>query len=257
MPNGKRFQPAAHFFCAAKSSFMKQLPFYIPAVFILATIFTVYVFYRASQRSSKLLLTVFSWLVLQSTLALTGFFTVTNHFPPRFLLLMFIPATAIVLLFSTKKGRTFAEGFNERQLTLLHSVRVVIELVLFWLFLNQEMPKLMTFEGRNVDLFSGLTAPLVYYFGFIRNKIGARTMIGWNIVCLFILLFTVSNAVLSAPTPFQKFGFDQPTVAVLYYPFVWLPGVIVPVVIFSHIVTIKILLKKMQHPIAEPLIIAA
>lgn len=236
---------------------MKQLPFYIPAVFILAAIFTIYIFYTASQRNRNLLLVIFIWLVVQSVLALSGFFAVTTSLPPHFLLLMVVPAAALVFIFSTAKGRTLTEGFNVQQLTLLHSVRVVIELVLFWLFLNRQMPKLMTFEGRNFDLFSGLSAPLVYYFGFVKNKMGVKTILLWNIVCLFILLFTVGNAVLSAPTPFQRFGFEQPTVAVLYYPFVWLPGLIVPVVVFSHLAAIRILLKKRKQQAARQFAIAA
>lgn len=28
----------------------------------------------------------------------------------------------------------------------------------------------MTFEGRNFDILSGLSAPLVYYFGFGGNR---------------------------------------------------------------------------------------
>ena len=54
----------------------------------------------------------------------------------------------------------------------------------------------------------------------------------------------VVNAILSAPFTFQQFAFDQPNVAVLYFPFVWLPCFIVPVVLFSHLVLIRQLLKK-------------
>ena len=116
-------------------------------------------------------------------------------------------------------------------------------MVLFFLFLNKALPKLMTFEGRNFDLIAGLTAPLVYYYGFKRRKIATPAILAWNFICLAILLFTIGNAILSAPTPFQKFGFGQPTIAVLYFPFVWLPGVVVPLVIMSHLVTIRALLK--------------
>jgi hypothetical protein len=105
----------------------------------------------------------------------------------------------------------------------------------------------MTFEGRNFDLISGLTAPLVYYFGMVRKKLGVNTMLVWNFACLLILLFTVSNAILSAPTPFQKFAFDQPAIAVFYFPFIWLPGVVVPLVIFSHLISIRVLLKEVKH----------
>ena len=257
MPNDKRFDAGKNFFCGAKSTLMKQLPFYIPAVFILATLVTIYVFYRASQRNNKMLLFIFIWLVLQSVIALSGFFTTTNNLPPRFVLLLIVPAVSIIAIVSSRRGRAFADVFNVRQLTALHSVRIAIELVLYWLFLYKGMPKLMTFEGRNLDLLSGLTAPLIYYFGFVTLRIATKTIVFWNFACLFILLFTVGNAVLSAPTPFQQFAFDQPAVAVLHFPFVWLPGIIVPVVIFSHIAAIRILLKKIKRPVAQRLVSAS
>lgn len=68
-------------------------------------------------------------------------------------------------------------------------------------------------------------------------------LLAWNFVCLGILLFIVINAVLSVPTVFQQFAFDQPCVAVLYFPFVWLPGMLVLLVYFSHQVIIRRLLK--------------
>jgi len=150
------------------------------------------------------------------------------------------------------QGKNFCWRFNLKTLTLLHSIRIAIEMVLFWLFLNKVMPQLMTFEGRNFDLTSGITAPLIYYFGFVKGKIGAKAMLAWNFICLAILLFTVSNAILSAPTPLQQFAFEQPTTAVFYFPFVWLPGIVVPLVIFSHLISIRLLIKEIkQRDIAQ------
>lgn len=226
---------------------MDHLPFYIPVVFILTTFLTIYLFYSASNKNMKFLIIVLLWLTLQSVIALTGFFTVTNTLPPRFLLLIIIPFIGLIILLSTTKGRLFMDGFNVKTLTLLHSIRVSIEIVLFWLFLNKAAPQLMTFEGRNFDLISGITASLVYYFGFIKRKLSLKTMLVWNFICLAILLFTVSNAVLSAPTPLQKLAFDQPTVAVVYFPFIWLPGVVVPLVASSHVITIRSFLKEVKH----------
>ena len=68
----------------------------------------------------------------------------------------------------------------------------------------------------------------------------------WNVCCLLILGVTVSVAIMSMPTPFQQFGFDQPTVAVFYFPFVWLPGIVVPVVYFSHLVAIRKLWREIS-----------
>jgi hypothetical protein len=226
---------------------MSNLPFYIPAGFVFTTFLTIYLFYNASGKNLKLLMMLAIWMTIQSAVAATGFFTIENTIPPRFLLLLLPPLITILIVFSNVKGRLFVQSFNIEALTLLHSVRIAAEMVLLGLFLHKTMPQLMTFEGRNFDLLSGLTAPIVYYFGFVKKKLGKKAILAWNFTCLAILLFTVTNAVLSAPTPFQKFAFDQPTIAVLYFPFVWLPGVVVPLVIFSHLITIHSLLKQLRH----------
>jgi hypothetical protein len=54
-------------------------------------------------------------------------------------------------------------------------------------------------------------------------------------------------AILSAPGLFQTRAFDQPNVGVLYFPFVWLPGFIVPAVLLSHLVVLTKLLFSKQH----------
>ena len=221
---------------------MNQLPIYLTILFILITFFTVLLFYKASNRNRTLLLVILIWITVQTVVALTGFFTVTNTIPPRIILLLALPLAIIAGTMVTMKGRRFIEGFDVKELSLLHTIRIGVELVLFLLFLNKALPQLMTFEGRNFDLLVGISAPLIYYYGFIKRKLSTRAIVTWNIVSLAILSFTVVNAILSAPTPFQKFGFEQPTVAVLYFPFVWLPGVVVPLVIMSHLVTIRSLL---------------
>ena len=35
--------------------------------------------------------------------------------------------------------------------------------------------------------------------------------------------------------PFQKFGFEQPNKAITYFPFILLPALIVPLVIWTHL----------------------
>jgi hypothetical protein len=227
--------------------FMNQIPIYVSIVFILTTLLTVFLFYKASNRNRKFLWIIMVWLIIQSAIAITGFFIVTKTLPPRFILLIALPFASILVIFSSSKGKTFIDDFDLGKLALLHTIRIPIEIVLFWLFLNKAVPQLMTFEGRNFDLISGITSPLVYYFGFVKKKLGVKPMLAWNFICLLILLFTVSNAILSAPFTFQKFAFDQPTIAVFYFPFVWLPGIVVPLVVFSHLISIRLLLKQWRN----------
>jgi len=114
-----------------------------------------------------------------------------------------------------------------------------VELMLLWLFMHKAVPQLMTFEGRNFDILSGLSAPFIYYFGFVKKSLGKPVILIWNFICLGLLLNIVVNAVLSVPTPLQQFAFDQPNIAILYFPFVWLPCCVVPIVLLSHLAVIR------------------
>ncbi|HQW96450.1 MAG TPA: hypothetical protein PLU58_11640, partial [Saprospiraceae bacterium] len=64
-----------------------------------------------------------------------------------------------------------------------------------------------------------------------------------NILCSGLLLNVVVIALLSAQTPFQKLAFDQPNIGVTFFPFVWLPSVVVPIVLIGHLAAIRQLLK--------------
>ncbi len=221
---------------------MENLPIYISVVFALTTILSVGLFYKATYNSKTTLVVLIAWLALQAFIGLADFYTVANTTPPRFLLLVLPPLLSIVVLFSTLKGRQFIDSLDIKTLTFLHIVRIPVELVLFWLFIHNTVPQLMTFEGRNFDILAGLTAPLIVYFGFTKKQLGRKVVLLWNFICLGLLLNIVFNGVLSAPFPFQQFAFDQPNIALLHFPFVWLPGCVVPLVLLSHLVSIKQLL---------------
>jgi len=90
-----------------------------------------------------------------------------------------------------------------------------------------------------MDILAGITAPIVGFFGVSKSKMGKTSLLVWNFVCLGLLLNIVINAILSAPSPFQQFGFDQPNVAILNFPFSWLPAFIVPLVLFAHLAAIR------------------
>jgi len=222
---------------------MEHLPIYIPIVFVLTTLLTVGLLYKAVNQSKQVIIIVYVWLALQLVVSLTGFYTVTNIMPPRFGLLLLPPVVLIIAIFFTAKGRLFIDGFDVKTLTLLHVVRIPVELTLYWLFVHKTVPQLMTFEGRNFDILCGLTAPVIYYFGYIKNVLHKNVLIAWNIICLMLLANIVVTAVLAAPFPFQKVAFNQPNIALFYFPFVWLPAFIVPAALLAHLVSLRRLMK--------------
>jgi hypothetical protein len=218
---------------------MENVAYYVHVVFIITTLITIYFFYKAAHQSKTVLTIITGWLIIQSIISLNGFYTITNTIPPRFLLAIAPPLLFILILFATARGRSFIDRLDIKALTLLHIVRILVELVLWWLFVQKTIPQIMTFEGRNPDILSGITVPVVYYFAFVRKKISNKVVLVWNIVCLLLLFNIVTTAILAAPTPFQQLAFDQPNIAVLYFPFIWLPCCIVPLVFFAHLVAIR------------------
>ena len=99
------------------------------------------------------------------------------------------------------------------------------------------------FAGGNFDILSGLSAPVLFYMGFAKKRVHVRLLLIWNFICLGLLINIVVHAILSAPFPFQQLAFDQPNIAILYFPYVWLPGFIVPLVLLSHLAAIRQLVK--------------
>lgn len=223
---------------------MEHLPRYIALLFAFTSLLTLGIFYKASHYSRTTLIVLLVWMALQFIIGRSGFYTVTNSFPPRFVLMVFPPLLVIVALFVSKKGRAYVDALDIKSLTLLHTVRIFVELVLYLLCVHKVVPQLMTFEGRNFDILSGLSAPVIYYFAFVRKSLGKRTLVIWNLVCVALLLTIVFNAVFSAPFPFQKFALEQPNIAVLYAPFNWLPAFVVPLALLSHLAAFKQLLSR-------------
>ena len=231
---------------------IENLPVYISLIFALTTLLTLFLFYRAVRKSTfakkavTVLVCLTIWLILQAALTLNGVYSDdTTSIPPKIVLFGVLPAIlTIILLFITRNGRQLVDALPLWDITFLNIVRIPVELILFWLFLNKAVPQLMTFEGRNFDIIAGITAPLVAYFGITKKAFGRNVILVWNFICLALLFNIVINALLSAPSPMQKFGFDQPNIAIFYFPFSWLPTFIVPVVLLTHLASIRQLMKS-------------
>lgn len=230
-----------------------NLPTFIMLIFGLTTVATLLLFIWTiknsnseitREKSTPILIGFIIWLIMQTILTIKNIYNTDNNtFPPKIILFGILPGILTILfLFVTQKGRQFIDSLPLKNLTYLNIVRIPVELVLFWLFLYKVVPGLMTFEGRNFDIIAGITAPLIAYYGLTKNKLNRPTILIWNFICLGLLINIVVNALLSAPSPMQKFAFEQPNIAILNFPFSWLPTFIVPIILFGHLTSIRQLL---------------
>lgn len=224
-------------------------------MFVFTILLTILLFVNTLRKSSSettrkktvfIFIGIVCWIGLQSFFSLNNYYSSdTTIFPPKIVLLGILPLLfTLILLFIFPAGRRFINSLPLKYLTLIHVVRIPVELVLYFLFVYKTVPELMTFEGRNFDILAGLTAPIIYYFGSVKEQLNRTNLITWNLVSLALLMNIVINALLSAPSPIQQFAFELPNTAILYFPFSLLPTFIVPVVLFAHLVALRQLFKK-------------
>jgi len=223
---------------------LTDIPASIVIIFLLTVALTFLLFINATKNKTITSIILIIWLLLTGILSYKQVFQNTSAIPPRLMLVMAPAILFMILLLITKKGRGFTDSLDLKKLTLLHIVRIPVETILYLLASHKLIPELMTFVGRNFDIFSGITAPILYLVCFTNSQLRKRLfLLIWNFVCLALLLNIIINAFLSAPFPFQQFAFEQPNIAVLYFPFTWLPCFIVIIVLYSQLAAIRQLLK--------------
>lgn len=233
---------------------IENLPLYVVLVFIITTLATLLVVLYAGKQVIQRQATwwligggLALWSALQAFLALNGFYLDTASLPPRVPVFAILPALAGVLLLFVLPTRRAILTLPLRTLTWVHTVRIPVELVLWWLFLYGQVPRLMTFAGSNMDIVAGISAPLAVLWAFQGGKLKANLLLGWNVLGIALLLNVFIPAILSQPYPIQRLAFEQPNRAVVYFPFIWLPALIVPLILFCHVASIgQILAIKRQ-----------
>ena len=117
---------------------MENVPAYVGIIFGLTTLLTIYFFALATTQMRLVLSILFIWLAAQAVISITGFYYRNTHAqPPAFLLATLPNMLVILVLFITKWGRTFIDGMNLKLLTILHIIRIPVEIVLLWLCMHK------------------------------------------------------------------------------------------------------------------------
>jgi len=194
-----------------------------------------------------------AWLLFISVASLGGFFSDFSSFPPRIVIVLAVPLIIILSITFSRSTSTLLRVIPPQNLLYIQAFRIVVEVLLWMLFLQQLLPEQMTFEGRNWDILVGLTAPLVAYFGLVKGNWPRSVIIVWNVLGLMLLANIVTIAILSMPTPFRVFTNEPSNTIVATFPFVWLPGVLVPIAYAMHFFSLKqLLLSQPTTPEEKP-----
>ncbi len=234
---------------------MEDIPNYVAATFIAIVIAVLgFLFYAISTAKpekksitpSLVLTLIVGWIFFISVQTFNGYFTNLSGIP-RLPLMVGITLVAILSLFVWPRTRRILMRMPITTLHYIHIVRVPVEMVLWWLAVSRAIPMDMTFEGSNLDIISGISAPFAAVFmvgARSKSRIGA---IIWNVIALALLINIVLMAINYMPYYYTPSGGQTANLGVFYFPYVLLPTFIVPVILFSHLVSIyQLIFKKDQ-----------
>jgi hypothetical protein len=180
------------------------------------------------------MLAVTGWVALLGYLSLRDVFAHFQSLPPRILPALLVPLIAGLFLLRSAGARGLLARTPLQWPIYAQSFRVVMEIILWLLFVQHRAPAIMTFEGRNVDILVGLTAIPVGYFCFVRRSWSPQVAWWWNVAGILILLNVVVHAQLSTPSPLRVFVTDPPVTFIAYWPYILLPGFLVPLAWLLH-----------------------
>ncbi|MFK8060805.1 MAG: hypothetical protein AB8B78_12030 [Polaribacter sp.] len=219
---------------------IKDLPIYIPIAFLLITAYVIFAFVKSNNIKKTTLPIIFSWCILISILAYIGFYHYNDGDTFSTFPLVLIPAAIFIIYLIRNK---FYEKRNLSWSTAVHIVRFPVELLLFQLAVRELLPMEMTYKGWNFDIIPGITSIFLLLWMKYGN-VNKKLLLGWNILGLIFIFFILTNGFLSQELLYKNFGYSVPNTAITYFPMILLGGVIVPIVIYTHISDIIIVFKK-------------
>lgn len=225
-----------------------------PTITIIFYSWLLFEFKKALERSSfhdvqknkiftRILTILIVWAVFVSIWSLSGLMQNFDRFPFNLAPVMLIPLLGILLFTFSKTAKEILTHFEPHVIIRIQTFRFFVELIIWILFIEKILPIQMTFEGRNLDIISGITAPLIAWL-VANQKINKTLVILWNIMCLGLLINIVTVAILSMPTPVQYFFNEPHNTSVTKFPYVFLPAFLVPLAYMLHFFSIRQLLMK-------------
>jgi hypothetical protein len=151
----------------------------------------------------------------------------------------------VLVLARSAAGLRFALAFPLWLLLGLQTFRIGVELFLHQFWLAGLAPRMLTYEGANVDILVGVTAPLIAWIAG-KGRAGLRIALLWNILGLCSLTNVILRSVLTGPGPLNFLQGDLPNLLPVTFPYILLPGFFPPLAISLHVLAIRAIRRHLR-----------
>jgi hypothetical protein len=200
--------------------------------------------YQNGRTAFRVLAGLSAWFLYAGLMGHLGVLKNPSIRPPgiAFLLvpvLLFLVFFLVMIVRSpSRAGLTLA--FPLWILVAAQTFRIGVELFLHQLWIDGMVPKMLTFEGANVDIYIGASAALIAWIS-TRGRLGMKVALAWNVLGLLALTNVVIRAVLTTPGPFNLIHTIVPNRMMGTFPFLFIPGFFVPLAVVLHVLAIRAL----------------
>jgi len=189
------------------------------------------------------------WFVYAGLMNYFGVFRNTAMRPPgtAFLLAPVLLFLSIFIVFMVRSaaGSRIALAFPLWIILGTECFRVGVELFLHQLWIEGIVPRMLTFEGANVDIYIAASAPVIAWLS-TRGRIGLKLALVWNVLGLLAVTNVVIRAVLTAPGPFNLIHAEVPNRMFGTFPFMLIPGFFVPLAVTLHVLAIRAISSRLR-----------
>ena len=182
---------------------------------------------------------ILGWICGTSALAAAGVYEDFSAMPPRFFLNVILPLVLVLIVTFSKRFARLLPHVPPQWLVYTQAFRIPVEIFLWLLFLDGVVPIQMSFEGLNMDVFSGILAIPAGWWVAQRRKGWRKVLLAYNVVGLLLLLNILVIAILSAPLPIRMFMNEPANTFVTRLPWVYLPAVLVTLAYALHAFSLR------------------
>jgi len=191
---------------------------------------------------TRTIVSLLIWTGLLLFLSYNNFFSDFSKLPPRAALPILFPLPFVLLIAFSRKATQLLQAIPPHWMLWMQSFRIIVELLLLNAFVRGDIPVQMTFEGRNIDIITGVLALPVGFIVARGKTYSTKVAVAFNIIGILLLVNILVIALLSMPTSIRYFMNEPANTLVARFPFILLPGVLVPIAYSLHIFSLRQLL---------------
>lgn len=198
-----------------------------------------------NRKKAILVIGLLLWQLYVYLIGTSGFLA-DFSLPPRFAILLILPLFAFTGIFlRINRNKFWIKTIPTIWITAYQSFRILIETIFVYTVAAGILHKNVTIEGYNYDMVFGYTAPIIAIIIYKSRELPKRLLLVWNYlglavisVIIFLFISTIYFPEMYGP------GVGFSTTDFTMYPYVLVPGFLMPSAVFMHVLSIIQLRKK-------------